>query len=379
MRKLILSAVIAALGAFGAVAQDAAVPVWGGGWWAGVDVGVAVPVKGAAFWGDMRGTVGLNAGRQISPAFGLGAEAWWGVNTSSWRGMTHSPTVFDNSYLGVTGILDVVRLADGRRCTPRRWGLALTAGGGWGHYYRSGVPDHNYFAAKVGLLLRMRLCKALSLDIKPAVVWNVSDSRGSMSSASLDARRAIFSLQAGLTYSFGPGLECVIPYDQAQIDGLNGQINDLRGRLDSSDAALAAAVAANAALQTELDACRSAKPEVIREVAVDNRLNTVVDVFFLIGSATVTRDQMPNVERIAAYLNNHPGSRVVIKGYASRDGDAAANLRLAQRRADAVRSSLIERYKISPDRISAQGAGIGDMFEEDSWNRVSVCTLENGR
>ena len=37
MRKLILSAVIAALGAFGAVAQDAAVPVWGGGWWAGVD------------------------------------------------------------------------------------------------------------------------------------------------------------------------------------------------------------------------------------------------------------------------------------------------------------------------------------------------------
>ena len=85
------------------------------------------------------------------------------------------------------------------------------------------------------------------------------------------------------------------------------------------------------------------------------------------------------MERIAAYLNNHPGSRVVIKGYASRDGDAAANLRLAQRRADAVRSSLIERYKISPDRISAQGAGIGDMFEEDSWNRVSVCTLENGR
>ncbi|MDO4319853.1 MAG: OmpA family protein [Bacteroidales bacterium] len=380
MRKLIISAVFAALGLFAAGARGVGVRADAAdNWSVGVDAGVAVPVKGAAFFGDMRGTVGVNVDKAFTPVFGLGAEAWWGVNTSSWRGMTHSPTAFDNSYVGLNGTLDMVALVRGRACDPSRWGLGITAGAGWGHYYRHGVADHNYFATKVGLLFTVRLCESLSLALKPAILWNVSDSHSRLSSATLDARRAIFQLQAGLSWRFGNGFECVMPYDQTQIDGLNGQINDLRGRLDSSNAALAEARAVNTALQSELDACRSAKPEVIREVAVDNRLNTVVDVFFLIGSSTITRDQLPNVERIAAYLNNHPGSRVVIKGYASRDGDTDANLRLAQRRADAVRTSLISRYKISPDRISAQGAGIGDMFEEESWNRVSVCTLENNR
>lgn len=378
MRRIIISAVFVAFGlivagARGVKAQGSPADNWS----VGVDAGVAVPVKGAAFWGDMRGTVGVNAAKAFTPVFGLGAEAWWGVNTSSWRGMTYSPTAFDNSYVGLNGTFDMVALFRGRGCSSSRWGAAITAGAGWGHYYRHGIADHNYFASKVGLLFSVRLCQSLSLALKPAIIWNVSDSRTALSSATLNARRAIFSLQAGLSWRFGNGFECVIPYDQAEIDGLNGQINDLRGRLDSSNAALAEARAVNTALQGELDACRAAKPEVIREVVVDNRLNTVIDVFFLIGSSTITRDQLPNVERIAAYLNNHPGSRVIIKGYASRDGDTDANLKLAQRRADAVRTSLISRYKIAPDRITAQGAGIGDMFEEESWNRVSICTLEN--
>ncbi len=37
---------------------------------------------------------------------------------------------------------------------------------------------------------------------------------------------------------------------------------------------------------------------------------------------------------------------------------------------------LVKRFKVSPDRITAEGEGIGDMFEEQSWNRVSICTLE---
>ena len=86
---------------------------------------------------------------------------------------------------------------------------------------------------------------------------------------------------------------------------------------------------------------------------------------------------MPNVERIAAYLKNHPEATVVIKGYASRDGNRAFNERLAALRAESVKTMLIKRYHIDPSRIEASGAGIGDLFEEDSWNRVSVCTLHN--
>ncbi len=37
---------------------------------------------------------------------------------------------------------------------------------------------------------------------------------------------------------------------------------------------------------------------------------------------------------------------------------------------------LIKTYKISADRIVAEGQGVGDMFSEPDWNRVSICTLE---
>ncbi|MDE6812526.1 MAG: OmpA family protein, partial [Duncaniella sp.] len=50
--------------------------------------------------------------------------------------------------------------------------------------------------------------------------------------------------------------------------------------------------------------------------------------------------------------------------------------RLANARAEAVKNALIKRFKIDPKRISAEGQGIGHMFSEESWNRVSICTLD---
>ena len=31
---------------------------------------------------------------------------------------------------------------------------------------------------------------------------------------------------------------------------------------------------------------------------------------------------------------------------------------------------------MQPERISAEGQGVGNMFSEPDWNRVSICTLE---
>ena len=33
------------------------------------------------------------------------------------------------------------------------------------------------------------------------------------------------------------------------------------------------------------------------------------------------------------------------------------------------------QYKIDASRINAQGCGTTDMFQELSWNRVSICEL----
>jgi outer membrane protein OmpA-like peptidoglycan-associated protein len=82
---------------------------------------------------------------------------------------------------------------------------------------------------------------------------------------------------------------------------------------------------------------------------------------------------------IANYLKNHKDAKVVIKGYASPDGPADVNEKLATARAEAVKTALVNKYKIASSRISAEGQGVGNMFSEESWNRVSICTIEEAK
>lgn len=83
------------------------------------------------------------------------------------------------------------------------------------------------------------------------------------------------------------------------------------------------------------------------------------------------------VERVASYMKKHPDTRVVIKGYASPEGSIEVNDRIAKARAEAVKNILVKKYKINIDRITAEGQGVGDMFTEPDWNRVSICTIED--
>ncbi|MGN1257951.1 MAG: OmpA family protein, partial [Candidatus Limisoma sp.] len=94
------------------------------------------------------------------------------------------------------------------------------------------------------------------------------------------------------------------------------------------------------------------------------------------GKTVIDASQRPNVERVATYMKNHKNAEVSIKGYASPEGNIDLNKRLAEGRAQAVKDMLVNTYKISADRINAEGQGVGDMFSEPDWNRVSICTLE---
>ena len=99
-------------------------------------------------------------------------------------------------------------------------------------------------------------------------------------------------------------------------------------------------------------------------------------VTFRQGKSVVDPSQMPNVERVATYLANHKEATVVIKGYASPEGSLEFNEKLAAARANAVKTILVKRYRIAASRITAEGQGIGNMFSEPDWNRVSICTLD---
>ena len=90
----------------------------------------------------------------------------------------------------------------------------------------------------------------------------------------------------------------------------------------------------------------------------------------------VSKAQYPNVQRVATYLKNNANARVRILGYASPEGSKEINERIANARANAVKDMLVRVYHISADRIDACGQGVGDVFEEPDWNRVSICEIE---
>lgn len=380
MKKTILFATIA-LGAMTASAQAIEQPRFFDNWSVGIDGGVTTPMSDHPFFKSMRGIVGLHIDKQITPAFAIGAEGQFGVNTSSWKNRVHSSTVFDDSYVGVYGAVDLFNLFGGYNCQSRPFSIEAVAGAGWGHQFikQKDGQDWNYFATKVGLNFNFNVTEKVTVALKPSIVWNMSDGDHTQTSAAYDVHNAVFNLQAGVTYHFGNGFECVKPYNQAEIDALNGQINDLRSQLDACVANGNAWETKAKGLANELEACKNRKPQVEVVKEVSNNLNSVRFVFFRVGSSSITADQQPNVEMIAAYMKNHPGSKVVIKGYASPEGSLELNMKLAKSRAQSVKDSLVKKYKIASDRITAEGEGIGNMFDEDSWNRVSICTIEEAK
>lgn len=385
MKKILLIAALAA-GVASASAQDALrYTNFGSNWSVGLDGGVTTPMKDHAFFGAMRPIVGLHFAKQLTPTFGLGGEGQFAINTSNWGYGPHSTTAFDNLYVGAYGTVNLFNLFNGNVPVQRVFDIEAVAGAGWGRDIvntRPGGQYHNYFATKAGLNFNFHPSQKVTISVKPYVAWDMSDAGVRFTSAAYNANHATFNLQAGVTYNFGPGFISVREYNQAEVDALNAQVNALRADVDATTVALAASQAEvavsqaeAAALAAKLDSCLAQGPKVVTKET--NTLSSVRYVFYRIGSSKITADQMPNVEMIAAYLKNHPESKVVVKGYASKDGNEEFNVRLAAARAESVRDALIKKYGIKASRIQAEGEGIGNMFTEESWNRVSICTIED--
>lgn len=387
MKKVILLAAVA-LGAMSAQAQQAVeAPKFFDNWSISLVGGGTTPLLQIDEIGKVRGIAGIEIEKQVSPILAVGIEGNWGINTSYGEGVN----VFDDQYAGVYGAINLNKLFGACKCKSQLFEVEAVAGAGWGRYYDKNwndenwytgyAADHNFFATKAGLNLNFNVSKIITLSLKPSVTWNMSDAvqgnlryiNGSSASASYDAEYAKFNLMAGVTFHLGnKGFKCVKPYDQAEVDALNAQINDLRAANDACNGKVSALAAENAALAAELAACKNRKPEV-KEIKVDNYER---HVYFNQGSSKIQASQKAVVSMVADYLNNNPGSKVEIKGYASVEGSQALNEKLAAARAEAVKNMLVKTYKIDADRISASGQGETDMFKETSWNRVSICTVK---
>lgn len=74
------------------------------------------------------------------------------------------------------------------------------------------------------------------------------------------------------------------------------------------------------------------------------------------GGVTLSRDGRRALADLADIMRKDPGRNIVIEGFTDSAGREAANQRLSERRAEAVREALVA-HGVAPGRIVARGLG----------------------
>ena len=359
-------------------------------WSVGLNAGVTQPLTHPYSLGEnIRPQIGVELYKQFTPVFKAGIGMDFGINTSGVYGERGVRTAFDHSVLSALGGLNLMNLFGGYRGTPRLFEMEAIGGIGWGHRYgtyNADGEDYNAMTVKFGLNFNFNIgaAKAWTVSLKPGILYDIEPRGWATNNVQFNKQYARVELMAGVTYHFKTSngthhFAYARLYDQGEVDGLNDKINKMRREADRRTEMLRAAESCIDSLEAENKALLAREPEEVRivETVTENTRTLESVVTFRQGRSSIDNSQLPNVERVATYLNNHRDATVIIRGYASPEGSEEVNARIARQRAEAVKTMLVKRYRISADRIDAEGQGVGDMFSEPDWNRVSICTIDD--
>lgn len=220
---------------------------------------------------------------------------------------------------------------------------------------RSGATS---LAVHAGLQLGYKVSEAVDVNLEGT--FNVTDDgyNGTRYDRKYDG---YIYVVAGVTYHFKDHygdrrFKYVTMTDQSEIDRLNAQINAARAELAN-------------------------KPAPIVRVEKKVETNKILDmtVSFVIDKYNITDVQKNNVQRVAEYLANNPEINLVITGYADvKTGNPAYNLKLSQRRAEAVRNMLVNDFGVDESRLRVdyKGDTIQPYERKNEWNRVVIFVTE---
>jgi outer membrane protein OmpA-like peptidoglycan-associated protein len=151
----------------------------------------------------------------------------------------------------------------------------------------------------------------------------------------------------------------------AQNDAANAQRNTQLALNEAAKAKqgaqLAQADAAGAQRLAQEAQARSAQLEAqLSELAAKKTARgdviTLGDVLFGTDLARLNSDGMRNAQKLVTLLQDNPQRTVLIEGFTDSTGSAAHNQDLSERRANAVRSALVE-MGVAQERIAIHGYG----------------------
>ena len=302
--------------------------------------------------------VSLSFGKWLTPVFGLRTKvnAWQIGKEENGIGGDKYWTANEQLLINVTSLF---RGYDEQRF----WNIIPYIGAG---VHRNMTHSHYSTALSVGLLNTLRLSRRFSANIELA--WNSAE--GSNSGLALKKRNQHFAVEVGLTWHIGKN-NWRHATDQEAVSALT------EGELDALNAQLADAQAENERLQQLLD---SVQPmPVVKSVTpplkVEEKIiSAPVSIFFEVGKANVIANRDMLSVKALAQLAIDKNASVLVTGYADKSGNAEANQKLSERRAQAVADELV-RLGVSKFRIEVVGAGGVDTLKPAEYNRRATIEL----
>ena len=235
-------------------------------------------------------------------------------------------------------------------------GLARSSGNG---------SDKNELAVTVGILHNWRLSDALDMNIEMKSMF--VNQRFAFTQGSKGVN-ALGSLTVGLTYKFNKrgfqrASDLVVIEDNTQYVE---QIAALEGML-------AKAEQRRLQLMQQLE---SRDAELNEERSEETPIPVLPDlaIFFEIGKANITEKSMVNIGYLADIIKQFPEKRYVLFASADKEtGTPDFNMKLSQKRGDAVYKALVEKYGVNPQQLRVQAVGSTQQkFDGAQLNRVVV-------
>ena len=238
------------------------------------------------------------------------------------------------------------------------------AAGSWiGGYGEKGVKTESWtLPVTAGINFRFRLCKYVDFFAEARATFYGDNWNNCSFGKPIDANVAALG---GFSFNIGGRNwtsfnECDYMTQLADAMAKNAQLAD----------ALALCNDQVANLQSQLPC-----PEpTVQKDCVNAPLMTTVR--FTINSSTIMPTEEVNVYNMAEWLKANPSENVTIVGYADRNtGTSEYNMKLSERRANAVADALVNTYGISRDRLTIRYDGSDvQPYSTNDWNRIVIFT-----
>lgn len=331
-------------------------------WYVGVNGGVATKLTGHKWLSDLDPNAGIRIGKNITPVFGIAAESNAYFSNKPWASTKLAVRALNTSLLGT---FNLSNLFGGYKGDPRFFEVTALYGFGWGHLFMHQDAGRavNRMTSKAGVDFQFNLGKnkEWQIYVEPSVTWvfngmpgNTHDTQtyalgfkgtNDADQPNYNIHNGFLQLNAGVIYKFKNhdgrhNFSLVRFRDQAEIDGLNDQINNLKAELAKKP--------------------KEVVKEVVKETpAKEVNVSDLVFVTFAQGKSALTKEAKKALDNIAS------GKHVAITGTASPEGSKAINDRLSQERANSV-AAYLKSKGVTVDK--AEGKGV----QGNTSNRLAV-------